>query len=361
VRHLSIHSPHGTIAGLFLSAINNNFISHVSSTGEAEQACSVVAANVRDTLCVGVVGFAQSFSGNQGLHTELSNDTMIGSTAGIEINANESNVALVQVVNTIARGGNVDVAGRPEDVGSSIEMEIFTSNFSTVADEGAAGPTKKALITSSTENANQSAEPVFADAAAGNYREATTSPTHRAGTLAAVGPGELDLDGNPRTTTCEGTTFVDIGAYQLGCPTPPPPSAGGDTPGGGSTGGGTTGGGSNTGTPTASTTPAVLTLAKLALKPARFKKKTTVSFTLSAAAGVNLEVLARRKQRNGKTRTVRVGSLPPVSGRAGTNTVSFNGKPKGKSLAPGRYTLRATATASGLSSKPLTAAFEVRP
>ena len=123
VRHLAIHAPHGTIVGLFFSAINNNFVSHVSSTGEAEQACAASAANIRDSLCVGVVGFAQSFSGNQSLHTELSGDTMIGSTAGIEIDADEANVTLVQVVNTIAKGGVVDVAGRPAEAGSSIEME----------------------------------------------------------------------------------------------------------------------------------------------------------------------------------------------------------------------------------------------
>lgn len=360
VRHLSIHSPHGTIVGLFLSAINSNFVSRVSSTGEAEQACAVVSANVRDTLCVGVTGFGQSFSGNQALHTELWNDTMIGSTTGIEINANESNGALVQVVNTIARGGNVDVAGRPEDVGSSIEIELFNSNFSTVADEGAAGPAKKALITSPASGANQSAAPIFVDAAAGNYREATNSPTHRAGALGAVGPEELDLDGNPRATVCEGTTTVDIGAYELACPAPPNNGGGGGASGGGSSGGGSTntaptGSGSTTGAATAPT------LSKLALKPPRFKQATTISFTLSTAAKVNLEVLTRKKLANGKTKTVKVGILPAVSGKPGSNKLSFNGKLKGRRLAPGRYTLRATAIAAGLRSKPLTAAFQIRP
>lgn len=357
VRHLSIHAPQGTIAGLFLSAINNNFVNHVSSTGEAEQACSVVAASIRDSLCAGVVGFGQSFSGNQALHTELTGDTMIGSTAGIEVNLDESAAALVQVVNTIAMGGSWDVAGRPADAGSSIEVEIFDSNFSTVADEGAAGPSNKALISSPSANANQSAEPIFVDAAAGNYREATTSPTHRAGTLAGVGPEELDLDGNPRITTCEGTTSVDIGAYELVCP--PPPSGGGGTSGGGSTGGGSTGGATGGG---ATTKPLLApTLSKLALKPPRFKQATTISFTLSAAAKVNLEVLTRKKPANGKTKTVKVGTLPAVSGKQGANNVRFDGKLKGRRLAPGRYTLRATATASGLRSKPLTTAFQIRP
>ena len=97
------------------------------------------------------------------------------------------------------------------------------------------------------------------------------------------------------------------------------------------------------------------------MAPSKIKQATTISFTLSAAARVTLEVLTRRKQANGKTRTVKVGTLPPFSGRSGANKMSFNGKLKGRHLAPGNYTLRATAIVAGLRSKPLTAAFEVRP
>ena len=56
-----------------------------------------------------------------------------------------------------------------------------------------------------------------------------------------------------------------------------------------------------------------------------------------------------------------LGSLAPVQGKAGPDSVKFKGKLKGKSgpLAPGKYTLRATATAGGVGSAAVTAGFEV--
>jgi Divergent InlB B-repeat domain len=107
--------------------------------------------------------------------------------------------------------------------------------------------------------------------------------------------------------------------------------------------------------------PSAPVLSKLALKPRRFERKSKISFSLSAAATVKLEVLKKVKQKNGKTKAVKVGTPPQISGKTGANTVSFNGKLKRGALAPGKYTLRATATAAGLNSKPLTTAFEILP
>jgi hypothetical protein len=297
------------------------------------------------------------------------------------------------------------------------------SNFSTV---GLHGP-GSVSATPTDEAGNQSTAPLFVDAPAGNYREEPSSPTHRAGDLGAVEPGDLDLDGNALETTCDGSPYVDIGAYELAeCPavTLKVARAGGGSgtvtsspagvscgttcetsfaygtevtltaqPATGSTFSGwsgtgcsgtgsctvtmtalrevtatfgleqTTQPGSSTSLETSSSTPpapapSAPVLSKLALKPRKFERKTKISFSLSAPATVKLEVL-RKVKKKGKTKTVKVGTLPQVSGKAGANKVSFNGKLKGKALAPGKYTLRATATAAGLNSKPLTTAFEI--
>jgi hypothetical protein len=115
--------------------------------------------------------------------------------------------------------------------------------------------------------------------------------------------------------------------------------------------------------PTASVNPPALS--KLALKPAKFTvtgkapKGTKISFTLSAAATVKLEVLGKKTVKGKKPKTVTLGSLASLPGKSGANSVKFNGKVKGKLLEPGKYTLRAIATGSGGSSKPATATFTV--
>jgi hypothetical protein len=167
-------------------------------------------------------------------------------------------------------------------------------------------------------------------------------------------PGELDLAGNPRTTNCAGTIGVDIGAYQYECPAPvvTPPAAGKKTET----------------TPISEPAPAKPNLSKPALKPPKFivgkpskgaAGGTTISFALSAAATVKLEVLQKKTVKGKKPKTVTVGSLPKVKGKAGPNSVKFSGKLKRAALEPGKYTLRVTATAGGLSSVPRTKPFEV--
>jgi hypothetical protein len=86
-----------------------------------------------------------------------------------------------------------------------------------------------------------------------------------------------------------------------------------------------------------------------------------VSYRLSEAAQVKFTVRpkkgkARKSAAKGATRK---GSLTK-SGKSGTNSFKFNGKLKGRPLAPGKYTLEAVATdADGNRSKPRTVAFTV--
>jgi hypothetical protein len=348
---IRIDSPAGVTNGLI--AEHGSVVERIESTGEANTACAFGDATIRDSLCESVV----AAGGGTGIFafisapvvltqvTDLFNVTAIGGSEGIVAAANEEATVEVNATNTIASGGSLDVAVRSFATTAPVEVTLSHSNFEEFELEGT-----EASITAPTENGNQEAAPVFIDEAGGDYREAESSPTRLAGDLAAVLPGELDLAGNPRTTNCAGTVGVDIGAYQFECPPPAGPS---------------------TVTvikppPPVSAPPEVKpSLSKLGLRPAKFavsgkgKKGTTISYTLSAAAKVELDVLGK-KMVKGKKKTVTLGVVPGTTGKAGANSVKFAGKVKGKVLEPGRYTLRAVATAGALSSAPVTVGFEVR-
>jgi hypothetical protein len=362
VRDVRLKAPHEAEEGLFMFG-KDSLAERVEVTGEASWGCVLDSGTVRNSLCA-----STRSDGGSGLHADfssaapvtkaitLSNVTAIGTESGIEFRAGSDTTMNVQVLNTIAVGDENDVYGSSEGPTGRLDIELSHSNFAEVFTEG-----EEISVTSPSENGNQSVPPLFVDPATGTYAEQSSSPTRFAGDLAPLQPGELDLGGNPRTTGCEGVVGVDIGAYQL-TDCPPPTTGGGDsTSGGGSSGGSTSGGGWTTNTTPPPPAPVIPNLTKLALKPSKFEGKTTITFTLSETAKVKLEVQQKKKQTDGKTKTVKVGTLPQVSGKSGSNKVSFKGKLKGKMLAAGRYTLRATATASGLSSKPLTTAFEILP
>lgn len=359
IRDLRIHSPSTTTYGLVLTR-TGTVVERVESTGAAAQACAFNDLTARDTLCAttaaGGAAVSSTFSAGVPITQKLKlfNVTAIGAL-GIDVVTNESATIEVDAVNSIFQGGEFDVAAESQaPTTANVEIELSRSNFATV---GASGGV---VVTLPTENGNQEAAPVFADEAGGDYREAAGSPTRLAGDLAAVLTGETDLAGNPRTTNCAGTVGVDIGAYQYECPAPestptlPGDEKKPDNPIGTQV------------TPLAppAMAPSLPSLSKLALKPAKFTdtgkapKGTTISFALAAAASVKLEVLGK-KTVEGKRKTVTLGTLGPISGKVGANSVKFSGKVKGKPLAPGSYALRATASATGGSSAPATKTFTV--
>jgi hypothetical protein len=64
---------------------------------------------------------------------------------------------------------------------------------------------------------NLNADPIFVDAAHGNFHLKVDSPCIGVGTNNATYPGETDLDGYPRILDgkCNGTAVVDMGAYEF--------------------------------------------------------------------------------------------------------------------------------------------------
>ncbi len=343
IHDVRIHSRMATIYALAMIGAES-VIERVESTGEAFRGCSIGAVVVRDTICAatpslgGGEGIEMFTSGSTPSLTEASlfNVTAIGGNTGIFVGANQQSSVTLNATNTIASGATADVVGSSNATTAPVVVNLSHSNFADIEKEGTA--VSVVSITSPAVAGNQSAPPLFVNAATGDYREQEGSPTR--------------LAGNPRTTNCAGTVGVDIGAYQFECPPPvigpstvavikpPPPPV------------------------------AKPVLSKLALKPSKFvttgkppkghAKGTTISFTLSTAASVKLEVL-EKKTVKGKKKTVTLGSLPKVVGKAGANKVKFAGKLKGKTepLGPGNYTLRATATGAGGSSAPVKTGFEV--
>ena len=369
VRDVRIKSPSGTTAGLFLLTAGST-VERVESTGEANRACVLIGATARNSLCVaepvsgGGEGVEMSISGSTPSVTEthLTNVTAIGGFAGISVGANESTAVKLDATNTIASGGQFDVFAGSYSATAPVTVNVSHSNLEGVETEVIGGG-----HVTVTEVAKQIAAPVFVDEAGGDYSEAVGSPTRLAGDLTAVLAGETDLAGNARTTNCAGTVGVDIGAFQYECPAAETPVV---TPGGGDQGSSSPTTTITTPTTNISPPPAPLAgpttpvLSKLALKPAKFTvtgkapKGTTISFALSTAASVKLELLGKKTVK-GKRKTVILGALPEFAGEAGANSVKFSGKVKGKPLALGSYTLKATASGTAGDSKPATATFTV--
>jgi hypothetical protein len=350
VRHLRIEAQAG-VTGLFIGR-DGGVVEDVESVGAASVAClteTIAPVSFRDAVCassdpVGVgVLMSKTEAIGGGIVNNLTNVTAVGGEDGLAAVVEKGGALALVAKNLIASGGEADVSATGDgSFGASASVSLSSSNFATADTFSPA-----TSITPPGSGPNQTAEPRFVDAPAGNYREAAGSPTIGAGDLSVLVPGEKAAGGEPRTVTCSNGTFVDIGAYQfpIACPASPlaPPAL---VPVG--------------------KAPA---LSGLSLKPNRFAvsgtpapkgapRRTTVNYTLGAAAEVKLEILAKAHRKGKKPRLVSRGQLN-VKGKAGANRLSFNGKLKGKALAPGKYTLRAVATAGGLSSAAVAAPFEI--
>lgn len=241
----------------------------------------------------------------------------------------------LDVKNAIAQGELADLSANQLAFPGNIA--ISNSNFDTQQTTGSA---------TITGGSNQSAPPLFLDAAGGDYRQAPSSPTIDAGVADQI--GALDLDGNPRNLGAA----PDIGAFEL---VPQPVSA---------------------------PTPAVGTIQSLSLKPKVFRavnaggailsaqrrvKKapvgTTVTYFLSAHATVEFTVeratggrrvggkcrKATRANRDKRKCTLFRTVKPSFThfgvhdGVAPGNSFKFSGRLGGKALRPGKYRLTAKA------------------
>ena len=148
------------------------------------------------------------------VESQIVNVTTTGGAAGVGMAANESGSVTLTATNSIVAGDEEDIYANSLAPTAGVHVVLSHSNFSEVTTEGVAE------VTSPSEAGNQSAPPLFLDAAGGNYREAAGSPTRGAGDTAVVLAGETDLAGGARITDCDGIAGVDIRAYQVQCAAP---------------------------------------------------------------------------------------------------------------------------------------------
>jgi hypothetical protein len=184
-------------------------------------ACEVLSGLLRDSVCWGAFAGVTVGASGGGPNPVLVNDT----TASIFVLAGAGVQVSVEARNVIAQAPLPGKADIYFDVssGGSANVNFSHSNYSTVDTSLSGGTTF--TYTQPGTNGNQTAEPLFVNAASGDLHEAAGSPTVDAG--ASDSPiGALDLDRNPRVEPpCLGGSPVpDIGAYELvptaACPKP---------------------------------------------------------------------------------------------------------------------------------------------
>ncbi len=201
------HSTGITFAALF---VNQGTAANVIATSSSANGCMVSNATIRDSICTtssdGRNGIHINFSGDP--HTNvLRNVTAIGSGAtnsyGVYAGASSGSVTSFDVKGLIASGTSADIFASGTTGGTST-VTLDHSNYQQVTSVGTA------TVTAAGTNNNQTAAPVFVNAATGDYHQDPTSPTIDAGAVDGSS-GSTDIDGEARTIG----SAPDIGADEI--------------------------------------------------------------------------------------------------------------------------------------------------
>jgi hypothetical protein len=192
----------------------------VARSNSSGATCTVIDGTLRDSLCLNTStgpGFGILIGGSGSFTTNLRNVTTVaqGTSAfsdGIWLNS--SGIAYtINAKNVIANGNSNDVRAE-QSGGGSATVNFDHSNYDSV------DPASSGTVTApGTGTGNQTAAPVFVNAAGGNYRQAPNSPTLEAGD--ATGLGTADFEGDPRSMDgdCDDADEPDIGADEFpDCP-----------------------------------------------------------------------------------------------------------------------------------------------
>lgn len=312
------------------------------------------AAGGRVTAVVAASGEDASFSIRNvtAITTAPSSDAVRVSTSSATATANISN--------SILRGTATDLSVFAGTGGTAV-ANVDHSNWVTQSVSDAGGASSATVDgLGGNQNAATAVEPLFANAAAGDFRALPGSPTIDAGVVDVTNNGPLALGGENRKV---GKT-TDIGAFEFDpadvapdptpTPTPTPtvaPPIGGNPlvipPG------------SPLLAPPADTLAPQLSGLSLG-RTVKRARGTSIRFSLSEPATVLMTfsqpksgrvVAGRCRTQTSKNRKRRKCTIPNVrgtltfAGRAGANTVAFKGTlSRGKRLALGGYTLAATPT-----------------
>ncbi|MBJ7522222.1 MAG: hypothetical protein JHC84_21145, partial [Solirubrobacteraceae bacterium] len=192
------------------------------TTGVNTTACSMVGGTVTNSACLGSgPGTVNALTGTASASViyAVRNVTAITTaTSGDGIRVGVSSfTSTMNVTNSIARGITSDVASRAGLAGGDVTLNLTNSNWNAQSSGGAG--TARIINVGGNQYGPTAAVPLFADAAAGDYRPVAGSPTIDAGTTDPLN-GPLALGGAPRVVGAA----TDIGAFECVPPPPAPPA-----------------------------------------------------------------------------------------------------------------------------------------
>jgi hypothetical protein len=187
-------------------------------------ACEVSSGTIRDSVCWGDLDVSGAGSSHVVLRNVTATTTVIAAGSGANLTVDGSNLIMHSISPTDADGADlaIDVSA-----GSSAKAVFAHSNYAGVNTSLSSGTNFS--YTAPGTNGNQTAPPLFVDAASGNLHELAGSPTIDAGVVDPL-LGSSDLEGAARSQpSCIGGMPVpDIGAYEFAptaaCPKPSVPS-----------------------------------------------------------------------------------------------------------------------------------------
>lgn len=172
----------GTLDRLIVNSLDGSAVSFSNGT-------------IRDSILVtrrgGGWGVGANTSGSGTFSLVLRNVTAIGAgsvnSQGIFAGLNGGGTMTIDAKSVIARGTTYDVYANGADAGTSTTVTLDHSNFNSTLNVGSSS------ITSNAANNNQTTAPLFVNAAADDYHQATGSATIDAGAV-DVGSGSKDVD-----------------------------------------------------------------------------------------------------------------------------------------------------------------------
>lgn len=163
---------------------------------------------LRDSVCTGKSAVYENVGGTSPWPLTLRNDTLYGTEKGL-VAITDSAGLQVNAINTVIHGGGTDIQAI-QGLTGTVTVSLDHSNYLSGESEGGAS------VSPAGSGTNQTAAPLFVNAAANDFAEQGSSPTIDAGVNEAAN-GPLDVLGNPRTSNVRGTctAMTDIGAYEL--------------------------------------------------------------------------------------------------------------------------------------------------